>query len=254
MIILRQKEFAQRKYGQVVNRTENTYNHYTTPQNIIGIAKEGLSSEKTRIGKISVYQGDKDKLIGQNFNNLNNTALRKKKLTRGGSYSVKDLSNLLKTESPLNYAEQHLKEHGINSYLFYPSYKGKQATAPNPTTAYSNIDGLYNTKGIDKDMFYGGQTVALRKTRNPVRVVVNADNNIVNKGTDAGELTLRGKINNVKFEIPKSGVGTRDTDIKHVRRYLKGHKGLVNPTRETMEALYGSKYPHLDKFKSETEI
>ena len=259
MIILRNKLFTQRKYGPVIPRTPNTYHHYTTPQSAIRIAKTGLGFRQDKRAGISTYQGIGDILVGKDFNKLNEYTLGATKKIRGERASLQKLQGILKTESPVNPAEEHLKNHGVTSHLFYPSrYTGGTGKPGNPTVTYSNIDGLH-TKASNMDDFTSGYTVMFRKTRNPVRAVINGSGIDVSKGTDIGEMKLNpvgGMVpkSRIKYEIPTSGVGTRDTDIKHLRRYFKGHKGLVNPTRETMEALYGSKWPHLNKFKSEMEI
>lgn len=257
MIILRNKLFTQRKYGPVIPRTPNTYHHYTTPQSAIGIDKTGLKFRSTKRG-VSAYRSTEDVLVGKNFDALNTHALgTKDELDDNIVLSVSSLINRLRNRSPKNIAEKHLKQHGVTSYLFYPSqYRGTVADPHNAVQRYSNIDGLHTGK-VGKDLTT--TSIAFRKTRNPIRTVIDGTGIQTSNGTDTGEILLNntnGVIprNKLRYEIPKSGVGTRDTDIKHLRRYLKGHKGLVNPTRETMEALYGSKWPHLDKFKSETEI
>ena len=271
MIILRNKLFAQRKYGLVIPRTPNTYHHYTTPQSAIGIDKSGLKFRNTKKG-LSAYRSTEDILVGKNFDALNTYAQGKQQKFRGEAVDTKTgkiiksfnfgLANIKRAldsgrDLPENTAEEHLNRHGVTSWLFYPSqYKGMMANPNNAVQKYSNIDGLHWGKsGYDLTT----NTVGFRKTRNPIRVVINGKGIKASKGTDTGEVVLNheGGIiprSKMKYEIPKSGVGTRDTDIKHLRRYLKGHKGQVNATRETMEALYGSKWPHLDKFKSETEI
>lgn len=261
MIILKKKQFSQRRYKKVINPSPNIYNHYTTPQSAIGIAKNGLKAGSTKIGLgVSTYKSTNDILVGKDFNSLNTQAQETPKKVRAGEFSLKKVKEWVDNDIPKNVAEQHLKQHGITSYLFYPSqYSGSSADPNNPVQAYSNIDGLHHGK-VDRgtlDIY----TAAFRKTRNPVRAVIDTTNSDIHtsKGTDTGEIILHNKTNiiprnKIKYEIPNSGIGTRDSDIKHLRRYFKGHKGLVNPTRETMEALYGSKFPYLSQFKSETEL
>jgi hypothetical protein len=256
MKILRQKDFAQRRFGNIISRSQNIFHHYTTPKATLGISKTGLKFRDNKAG-LSTYLGTDDALVGQNFHNLNEAALKGTKKLRRGTASLQNISEALKTETPLNAAEEHLKNHGVTSHLFYPShYTAGNGQLGNPIQAYSNIDGLHTGK-VGKDLTM--DTVAFRKTRNPVRILINGSEIPVKKGTDVGEMVLNAEggiisKDRLKYEIPNSGIGTRDSDIKHLRRYLKGHKGLVNPTRETMEALYGSKWPHLSKFKSEAEL
>ncbi len=222
MIILRNKLFTQRKYGKLIPKTSNTYHHYTTPTATLGIAKNGLKFKDTKAG-LSTYPGTSDILVGKDFNVLNEYALGATKKARGGYNSIGSVQEILKTEAPLTYAEEHLKNHGVTPHLFYPSrYTGGNGKPGNPVISYSNIDGLH-TKAANMDDFQRGMPVMYRQTRHPVRAVINGTGIPVSKGTDVGEMKLNavGGIipqSKIKYEIPKSGVGTRDTDIKHLRR------------------------------------
>ena len=268
MIIKRQKLYAVRRFKlkPIIDRT-GLFHHYTTPNAIPGINKRGLTY---RVGKktgISAIEGATDNLLGKNINLLNEEGLKtttklgglvdKKGNIINSEYTLDTLRNVL-TKNPefvKTLPEHHLVGGIDRSRLFYPAgFKGTVGDPNNPSHTLHTIDGLrwqWDTKG-GKAPF---TQIVHRKTRNPVRIVIKGQAP-VGRGSDVREVILRpdsGSIlsKDLLYELPESGVLRRDPDIKRLKRYLKGHKGKVNATRETMEALYGKQWPYLDQFPRE---
>lgn len=251
-MIIKRKLFAKRQYTQYIIDRTGLFHHYTIPKHIPSINKTGLTFRPHK-GGLSVLEGKTDLLLGQNIAELQRGVNGRKVSTYidNKKYDLDVLKNILSTKptSELTLPEKHLLGDIDRSYLFYAAGFQGSGAAPNPVQQLSSIDGLRWQWDPNKAKFL---QVTHRKTRNPIRILVK-NQTTAGKGSDTGEFLLRPVGNvvlpkNLLYEIPQSGVGTRDTDIKHLRRYLKGHKGQVNATRETMEALYGKQWPHLDKF------
>lgn len=267
MIILRQRLYAVRKFNFPIINRAGLFNHYTTPSAIPSINKTGLGYRVGKKSGISVIEGATDNLLGQNINNLNEEGLNtvtslgkvidKSGKEIEGKFSLDTLKNIL-TKNPSRtqtLPEQHLVNGIDRSRLFYPAgFRGSIGDPSNPSHTLHTVDGLrwqWDTTGGLPPF----QQIVHRKTRNPVRIVIN-NQTPVGKGSDIREILLRPESGvilpkDLLYELPESGVLRRDPDIKKLRRYLKGHKGKVNATRETMEALYGKNWPHLDKFPRE---